>query len=46
MNPDHEPDGYLLHEVVCPCHHLTYNAHLGSCPITAADAPIEHRSKP
>lgn len=36
---DNVPEGYLANEAVCPCHRLTYNRHLGACPIAAADAP-------
>lgn len=32
-------DGYLKHEALCACHHLTYNRHLPVCPIKAAEAP-------
>jgi len=38
-DPDAADEGYRLHETVCACHNLTYNVHLGACPIAAADAP-------
>jgi len=30
-------EGYLPGEALCHCHNLTFNVHLGKCPITAAE---------
>jgi hypothetical protein len=44
MTTDLDPDdGYLPDEALCACHHLTFNRHLGACPITAAETTIPRR---